>query len=102
MRSAASTLICIIFAAACLAPCTAAPEYLSDTPDAIAFCAQGWGELGIDCAAHAVKPALSLRIGDASYKKGLGTHAPGEMLIELDGAYTAFQASIPSTATSAK
>lgn len=90
MRLATFTLACIIVAAACAAE----PSYLSDTPDAIAFSAQGWGELGIDCAAHSAKPGLPLRIGDSNYAKGIGTHAPGEMLVELDGGYTAFKASV--------
>ena len=94
MRLAAVTLICIVLVAACVTRCAAEPEYLSDTPDAIAFSAQGWGELGIDCAAHSGKPGLPLRIGDSNYSKGIGTHAPGEMLIELDGGYTAFKASV--------
>jgi hypothetical protein len=56
---------------------------------------QGWGELGIDTAVHAPgKTPMLLCIGDKQYDKGLGTHAPGEIVVELDGEYTAFEAEV--------
>ena len=97
LRLAAVMLICIAILASCPAGYAAEPavaQRLSDSPDLITFLSQGWGELGIDCAAHATQPPLPLRIADATYAKGLGTHAPGEMLIDLDGGYTAFKASV--------
>jgi len=70
-------------------------EYLSDIEHRIAYCQQGWGELGIDTAAHApgVQP-MPLRIKRKGYKKGLGHHAPGEILVALDGKYRLFEAEI--------
>ena len=96
MRLVIVTLACIIVAALCLARSEAetATQYLSDSPDVIALSTQGWGELGIDCAGHSDKPGLPLQIGASKYSKGIGTHAPAEMLIELDGAYTSFQSSV--------
>ena len=91
------TLCCLVIISVCLARCcadSAQPVYLSDMPDAVLLESQGWGELGIDCAAHSTQPALPLRIGDAAFQKGLGTHAPGEITIDLDGRYSAFRASV--------
>ncbi len=71
-------------------------EYLSDIFfDRVAFSKQGWGKLGIDTATHAPdKAPLPLRIKDSEYEKGIGTHAPSEINIELDGEYEAFEADI--------
>jgi hypothetical protein len=54
---------------------------------------QGWGELGVDVAAHApgTEP-MPLQIGETTYKTGLGTHAPGEIMLLLDGQYLSFEA----------
>src|SRR5690606_2320188 len=69
--------------------------YLSDRPDLILFSQQGWGELGLDVAAHMpdTEP-LPFTINDKTYTKGLGTHAPGEIIIDLNGQYSAFDAEI--------
>ena len=69
-------------------------EYLSrEAYPRIAFQLQGWGVLGIDTSVHADgQQPLKLRIKDKEYERGLGTHAPGEMLVELDGLYDAFDA----------
>ena len=71
-------------------------EYLSDAAFwRIAWHTQGWGELGLDTCTHAPGvQALRLRIGEQEYEKGLGHHAPGEMVVELDGQYEAFEAEI--------
>ena len=54
---------------------------------------QGWGELGVDVAAHAPGTyAMPLRIKDKLYKSGLGTHAPSEITLVLDGQYLTFAA----------
>lgn len=69
-------------------------DYLDDVYDALAESAQqGWGALGLGTATvpgdgRAPSP---LRIGEAVYGKGLGHHAPGELLFRLpEGEYTAF------------
>ena len=70
-------------------------EYLSDLTEIIAYSTQGWGELGIDTCAHAQGQApLKLQIKDQEYAKGLGHHAPGEIIISLDGLYGAFEAEV--------
>ena len=72
-------------------------DYLSDIVDERVFYhTQGWGELGIDTA---VKPTdgrapMSLRVKDSNYEKGLGHHAPGEIVVELGGDFTAFSAEV--------
>ena len=70
-------------------------EYLSDSPDLISFSGQGWGELGIDTCAHipGVTP-LKLRIKDIEYAKGLGHHASGEIVVDLEGLYETFEAEV--------
>lgn len=74
---------------------TPAVEYLSDRLDLISSSRQGWGELGIDMCAHAPgQTPLKLRIKDVEYSKGLGHHAPGEIIVDLDGCYGAFEAEI--------
>lgn len=55
----------------------------------------GWGELGINVAAHATgQTPLPLRIKDKKYSKGLGHHAPGEIVIALDGRFSRFEAEV--------
>jgi hypothetical protein len=76
---------------------TVSIEYLSDVFDERVFYhTQGWGELGINTA---VKPTdgrapMPLRIRDKTYEKGLGHHAPGEIEIDLNGVYEAFEAEV--------
>ncbi len=61
--------------------------------DLMVFHSQGWGALGVDTAAYApgTEPQ-PLRIQDKTYDSGLGTHAPGELVLLLDGQYLAFEA----------
>ncbi|MCL5099090.1 MAG: NPCBM/NEW2 domain-containing protein, partial [Candidatus Omnitrophica bacterium] len=70
-------------------------EYLSDRPDLFSVAAQGWGVLGIDTAAHLpdAEP-MTLQIKDRKFHKGLGSHAPGQVVVELDGMYEAFEAEV--------
>jgi hypothetical protein len=71
------------------------PEEVSskDLTELIVHSTQGWGELGVDVAAHAANTeAMPLRIRDTIYKTGLGTHAPGEIMLLLDGQYLSFEA----------
>ena len=70
-------------------------DYLSDAPELISFSQQGWGQLGVDVAAHAPgQTPLPLRIGEKQYTKGLGHHAPGEIMVELNGEYDSFEAEV--------
>ncbi|MCX5759820.1 MAG: NPCBM/NEW2 domain-containing protein, partial [Candidatus Hydrogenedentes bacterium] len=72
-------------------------EYLSDVQnERIVYQTQGWGTLGIDTAVRPTdgREPTPLRIKDASYEKGLGHHAPGEILVELNGEYAAFDVDV--------
>lgn len=69
--------------------------YLADRPELIAQSQQGWGELGINTCAHAAgQKAEPLRIGDKEFEKGLGHHAPGEIIVDLEGQYETFLADV--------
>jgi hypothetical protein len=71
-------------------------EYLSDSLSGrIISVTQGWGELGVNVCAHLPnqKP-LKLRIKDRDYALGLGHHASGEIVVDLNGEFKAFQADI--------
>ncbi len=64
--------------------------------DRMLYFTQGWGEMGINTA---VKPTdgrapMPLQIKDTKYAKGIGTHAPSEIVIELNGDYTALAGEI--------
>ncbi|UCH35269.1 MAG: NPCBM/NEW2 domain-containing protein, partial [Armatimonadota bacterium] len=70
-------------------------EYLSDTLPRLSLVQQGWGVLGIDTAAHAPdREPRPLQIQDRHFTKGLGSHAPGQIVVELDGEYESFEAEI--------
>ncbi len=70
-------------------------EVLSERQERLVHVQQGWGELGIDLCAHAPDQAgLPLQIKDKTYARGLGHHAPGEIVVELDGAYERFEAEV--------
>lgn len=75
---------------------TARPvEYLSDRLDLVVASHQGWGVLGINRAAHARdQSAWPLKIGGKQYAKGLGSHAPGEIVVDLGGRYARFEAEV--------
>lgn len=78
------------------AVCEDNADYVSDVyGDLPVKCLQGWGRLGLDTAADPADGRLPsvLRIGEATYPKGLGHHAPGELVFVLpQGVYTAFLA----------
>jgi len=82
----------------CAAPGAEPPaaEYVSGTlSDRIVSVAQGWGELGLDTAVKPLhKPASKLKIKDKEYQHGLGHHAPGEIIVDLDGQFKTFQAEV--------
>src|SRR5512145_1327266 len=55
----------------------------------------GWGELGLDTSVNPVtRPAMKLRIKDKEYKRGLGHHATGEIVVDLGGQFKTFEADI--------
>lgn len=90
-----SFAIGIIFATTARAQPTAPVEYLADHPELIMYAQQGWGELGINVSAHAPgQTPLKLAIKDKNYARGLGHHAPGEIIIELAGRYSRFEAEV--------
>ena len=53
------------------------------------------GALGFNTAVQpAGRPAAELRIGDRTYRRGLGHHAPGEIVVDLGGQFQLFQADL--------
>ena len=73
-----------------------APGYLSDSlSDHISSVTQQWGELGLNTAVKpADRPAMKLRIKDKEYSHGLGHHANGEIVVDLDGQFKTFAADL--------
>lgn len=84
-----------LMAAADAVPLEARRLFLSDANHLFLSAQQGWGKLGLDTAAHAagVEP-LPLQIKDQKFKKGLGHHAPGAILVALDGQFARFEAQV--------
>lgn len=69
--------------------------FLSDQQHRILYKQQGWGQLGIDQCAHALhQNGPAIQIGKKEYKKGLGHHAPGEMIVQLSEEFAAFESDI--------
>ncbi len=69
--------------------------YLSDVPEHFTSITQGWGETGWDVSAHASgQTPMELQIGEKKYKKGIGHHAPGEIVVDLNGKYTSFECEV--------
>lgn len=63
--------------------------------DTIIFAEMGWGEMGMDVAAHAPgKAGRPLQIGTERYENGLGVHAPCRVVADLQGAFKQFTAKI--------
>jgi hypothetical protein len=76
-------------------PAPAAHEFLSDTPERLLAVTQGWGATGLDRAASAPgRPGLALQIAGRRFAKGLGHHAPGTIVLSLDGDYEWFDAQV--------
>lgn len=96
MRVACRLLVAVaMFAAVSARSGAQAPVYLSDRPDLILSSTQGWGELGIDSCAHAPGvAALPIQLGQQVYRKGLGHHAPGEIVVDLGGQFQTFEATV--------
>jgi hypothetical protein len=56
---------------------------------------QGWGFLGLNKAAHAdPAAALALQIKDKKYAKGIGHHAPGDIVIDVSEGFDRFKAEV--------
>ena len=73
-----------------------AAEFLSeDLAGRVVSHTQGWGELGFNTAVQpSGRPAAALRIVDRTYRRGLGHHAPGEIVVDLGGQFRSFQADL--------
>jgi hypothetical protein len=70
-------------------------EYLAELQHRMVYLQQGWGEPGINTCAHAPgQTPLPLRIRDQRYTRGLGHHAPGEIVVDLSGEYETFEAEV--------
>lgn len=72
-------------------------DFLSEILDERAVVlTQGWGALGIDTAVAPTdgRAPAPLRIGAKSYARGLGHHAPGEIVLDLAGEYSTFEAEV--------
>ena len=73
---------------------TRVSRYLDEFADTL-VAKQGWGNLGITTAAWSpAATPLRLRIAEQEYDRGLGHHAPGEMVIPLEGRYLSFIAEV--------
>jgi hypothetical protein len=97
-RRCLATVLTVVFAggfAACaFAAVDPGAEYLSDSlVGRILSATQDWGQTGLDTAAFATRQsALKLRIKDKEYARGVGSHANGDVVVELDGQFKEFQA----------
>ncbi len=70
-------------------------HYLDDHLQLIVQHSQGWGQLGINVAAHDPAGATQpLQIGSVPYKRGLGIHAAGQTILDLGGQYQLFEAEV--------
>ena len=70
-------------------------DQLSEIQHRFLYVQQGWGVMGIDVAAHATgQTPHPLRINKKEYSRGLGHHAPGEIIIDLNGEYELFEAEV--------
>lgn len=91
------SMVAVLVLAAGQAYADAPVLFLSDLlDDAIVSVRMGWGGLGIDTAVNPLdgRAAMPLRIKDTAYDKGLGHHAPGEIVVDLEGKYDRFLADV--------
>lgn len=99
-RARAGQLAAVLTLLIALSPPSAAVraprvDYLADTPHVIEYHQQAWGELGLNTCAHAAgQTALPLRIATRDFSRGLGHHAPGEIIVDLDGRYARFEVEV--------
>ncbi len=88
-------LITLLLCATALAWGVSQVEYLSDLPQRLVFVQQGWGALGLNtCAYNPGLEPLPLQIGERIYEHGLGHHAPGALVYDLNGEYSEFLAEV--------
>lgn len=95
-------LVCV--GLACFVPAPGEKAMASDTEvflsdifsERVFYHYQGWGGIGINQAVVPPdgRPATPLEIGGQKYEKGLGTHAPGEMILDLAGEFVSFKADV--------
>jgi hypothetical protein len=71
-------------------------DFISDRSAGITLeHSQQWGDFGFDTAAARTGTVGSpMRIGEKTFRKGLGHHANGEIVIDLRGQYSRFRASV--------
>ncbi len=93
-------LVCLAAATAFIAslPAVAAgsprTQYLDELTSIFTH-TQGWGTLGVNTTAHATgMTPMQLRIADREYERGIGHHAPGEIVLPLNGNYLSFTAEV--------
>lgn len=90
-------LLAVILLSTMLFPAQSETAMSFDSPEKLLlYQMQGWGSLGINTAVvppdgRQPKP---LMMGGQSFTKGLGTHAPGEMALSLDGRFSLFEAMV--------
>lgn len=76
-------------------PADTGAEYLSDLVSrGRVKHQQQWGTLGLDIAARQSGGRHPIRIGETTYPKGLGHHANGKIVVQLNGEYTDFHAHV--------
>ena len=91
-----SFILACMLIAACI-PSSADPgvDHIGDLRHRIVHAVQAWGALGVDTCAHASgQTPLKLRIKDRDYDRGLGHHASGEIVVDLEGLYDRFEAEV--------
>lgn len=71
-------------------------EFISDQPPGVTLeHSQAWGDFGLNTAAAPKSgTGTPLQIGSKIYAKGLGHHANGEIIVGLNGQFTAFRTSV--------
>ena len=91
-RLVAGSLIALGAQPAWAQPDAGQVQELSQLRHRFMFTQQGWGAMGINTCAYApgIKPQ-PLKIGEKTYARGIGHHAPGEILIDLGGQYERFE-----------
>ncbi len=71
---------------------TVAPHFASTSMDLVRM---DWGQIGVDTTVRPPhRKGLPLRLGDKTYKKGIGLHANAELAVQLDGRYETFAARV--------
>ncbi len=90
----------IVMASAGATAVAAAPgpkvEYLSrQAANRIVYTQQAWGKLGFDTSVvPSTRKPFKLRIKDKQYAHGLGHHANGEIVVDLNGQYRTFEVEV--------